>query len=51
MTDVRTLVVQRTRQTDVEICCQDRADKPPKHEFGEVAIAGANLAVGRDEVG
>lgn len=50
MTDVRTFVVQRTRQTDVEICSQDRADKPPKHELGEVPIAGANLAIRRNEV-
>ena len=47
MADVRALVVQRARQTDVEICGQNRADKPAEHKFGEVPITGADLAFGR----
>jgi hypothetical protein len=50
VTDVRTFVVQRAQQTDVEIRSQDRTDKTTENKFGEVAITGTDLALGRNEV-
>ena len=47
VTDVRTFVVQRARQTDVEIRGQNGTNKTAENEFGELAITGADLAFGR----
>ena len=50
MADVRALVVECTRKTDVKVCSEDSADKPAENELGEMAIAQSNVAARRDEV-